>query len=149
MIYNRSNDDVKKAKEIILQKIQSSQDITESERDILEKGTLTINSINRIETKQAQLMNEFNSMGYYNALISSKQWSAGEIFDEEDLNRIFNNNVILRKAFFTFKSTPLDAVPKYYYEEFNRLEKILEDLEIIASEIAVLYRECGNAWCGG
>ena len=52
MIFDRTQNDVDTAIRLRREKVQTFQELTESEIVILEKGTLTINTLNRIESKQ-------------------------------------------------------------------------------------------------
>jgi hypothetical protein len=87
-------------------------------------------------------------MGYYNCNIENKEWSKYDFFTDADLNRIVKNNQDLRKAFYVFSDAPLDAVPTYHYKEFNALERILYDLDVMATAVKSLYRECDTFECG-
>ena len=148
MIYNRTLEDVENAREIIETKVKKFLELTEEELDILNRGYVSVNTINRIENQQTMLKNLFNSMGYYNSHNENKEWGYSDIFKQIDLDRIVENTVLLRKAFFTFSYTPENPNAKYYFEDFNRMEKILFDLEDMANEIKSLYLECGTFECG-
>ena len=64
MIYNRTEEDVKNALEIRKNVIQQGQEPTDEQREILERGMLTINTLNRIKNKQSELSKLILSMGY-------------------------------------------------------------------------------------
>lgn len=148
MIFDRTKSDVISAKNIRANKVQKFIELTESERETLERGMVTANTLNRIESKQAELKIKFDDMGYYGSNISNKTWQSQDIFNELELERIFKNNGILRDAFLVFKNTPQNPVAKYGYEEFNFLEKILFDLEAMVSEVEKYIRECDTFYCG-
>ena len=57
MIFDRTQNDVDTAILIRSEKVQNFETLTESEIATLEKGTLTINTLNRIENKQSELKN--------------------------------------------------------------------------------------------
>ena len=59
MIFDRTQEDIEKAYEL-RSKLQNGDSLTESEMTLLERGTLTINTLNRIEEKIIQLI-EVNS----------------------------------------------------------------------------------------
>ena len=65
MIFDRTAADVEEAIRIRKEKVQKMQDLTEEEINILERGTLTINTLNRIEEKQEELKNLFEQDFYF------------------------------------------------------------------------------------
>lgn len=151
MIFDRTQNDVDTA--IILRdtKVKKFETLTESEIATLEKGMLTINTLNRIETKQEELKNLFNDMGYWNTQITNKQWTENDIFDnngERDFQRILDNTNVLRKAFFVYKATPNTPPISYHWNDINALEKILYDLDVMINDVKSHYRECGTFNCG-
>ena len=147
MIFDRTQNDVDTA--IILRdtKVKNFQELTESEIAILEKGTITYNTLNRIENKQEILKGLFNEMGYWNTLITNKQWTENDIFDnngERDFQRILDNTNVLRQAFFVYKNTPNTPPISYHWQDINALEKILHDLDVMINDVKSHYRECGT-----
>lgn len=148
MIFDRTQKDVEDAVKIRNEKVKTNQVLTEEEIATLERGMLTVNSLNRIEGKQEELRNIFNSMGYWNTPIITKTWDPTEIFNIHDFQRIINNTNILRDAFFVYSSTPKTPKISYHFEDINSLERILFDLEEIEINTKKLYRECGSFNCG-
>ena len=147
MIFDRTQNDVDTAIRLRAEKVQTFQELTESEIATLEKGTLTINTLNRIESKQEELKNLFNDMGYWNTPITNKQWTENDIFDnngEKDFQRILDNTNILRNAFFVYKGTPNTPPISYHWQDINALEKILYDLDVMINDVKSHYRECGT-----
>ena len=158
MITNRTQYDVDTAIRLRNEKVKfdpitmqpiNPEELTESEIAILEKGTLTINTLNRIETKQEELKNLFNDIGYWNTAILTKQWEYDNIFYGEQFDRILNNIVILRKSFFVYKDTPNIPDNNYRkYQTINDVEKILYDLDVMINDVKSHFRECGTFECG-
>lgn len=148
MIFDRTKQDVQNAVKIRDEKIKSFQTLTAEEEAILNRGMLTVQTLNRIEQKQEDLKNLFNEMGYWNTPVENKQWSTNQLFDEVEFGRIVNNANVLRGAFFVFKDTPLTPPMSYYYEDINALEKILFDLDVMINDVKSHYRECGAFECG-
>ncbi len=144
MIFDRTQNDVSTAISLRNEKVQKFQELTESEIAILEKGTMTINTLNRIENKQAELRALFNEMGYWNTPIINKVWDSTQIFNADEFQRIIDNTNILRDAFFVYKSTPKTPPVSYHFEDINSLEKILYDLDVMINDVKSLYRECGT-----
>ena len=148
MIYDRTQNDVQNAIKIRLEKVQNFIELNDEEIAILEKGLITINTINRIENKQSELKTLLNNIGYYNTDIYNKTWDELDIFTENDLIRIVNNTISLRKAFFVYFNSPKNPIAKYYYTEINSIEKILYDLETMEKYVRENFKECNTFYCG-
>lgn len=153
MIFNRTQNDVDTAIRLRNEKVKfdpitmqpiNPEALTESEIATLEKGTITYNTLNRIETKQEELKNLFNDMGYWDTPITTKIWSENNIFDVNEFKRILNNTNILRQAFFVSKNTPDTPPISYHWQDINALEKILNDLDVMINNVKSLYKECGT-----
>ena len=149
MIFDRTQNDVDTAIILRREKVQKFQALTESEIATLEKGTLTINTLNRIETKQEELKNLFNDMGYWNTPMLNKVWGENDIFNVDEFQRILDNTNVLRQAFFVYKDTPNTPPISYYWDDINSLEKILYDLDVMINDVKSHYRECGTFESGG
>jgi hypothetical protein len=151
MIYNRTQTDIETAKNLIETKVKTFQPLTESEIEKIERGTLTINTLNRIENKQGELRELLNAAGYWYTNISSRsrEWEYTDIFVEEDFARILKNCQILKNAFLQYFDTPKTPKVAYHFENINSIEKILFDLEKMVNEIKSNYRQCGAFECGG
>lgn len=148
MIYNRTQADVDAALEI-LARMKQGEAITDDEKEQLERGTLTFNTLNRIEIKQAQLKHRLNGMGYWNTNVNNVTWGITSYFHPSDFNRIRTQTQILKNAFFTFAETP-DLPDDNYrkYQTINDIEKILFDLEEMIKIVKASYVECGTIECG-
>lgn len=149
MIFDRTQNDIDAALRIRNEKVQKFKTLTSEEIEVLERGTMTINTINRIEQKQEELKVLFNDMGYWNTEIENKtDWLLTDIFDLENFQRIIDNLNILRQAFFVHISTPPTPIVSYHYQSINSLEKILYDLETMTQDVKSLYKICGTFNCG-
>lgn len=148
MIFDRTQNDVDTAIVLRNTKVKKFETLTESDIATLEKGTLTINTLNRIENKQEELKNLFNDMGYWNTPTTNKTWSENDIFYIDDFQRIVDNTNVLRQAFFVYKDTPNTPPISYYWEDINALEKILHDIDVMINDVKSHYRECGTFECG-
>ena len=148
MIFDRTQNDVDTA--IILRdtKVKNFEALTETEIATLEKGTLTINTLNRIEAKQDELKNLFNNMGYWNTPITNKVWGENDIFYVDEFQRILDNTNVLRQAFFIYKDTPNTPPISFHYNDINALEKILYDLDVMINDVKSRYKRCGTFRCG-
>lgn len=148
MIFDRTQNDVDTAIALRREKVQTFQRLTESEIATLEKGTLTINTLNRIESKQEELKNLFNDIGYWNTPIINKMWGENDIFNVDEFQRILDNTNILRQAFFVYKDTPNTPPISYYWGDINALEKILYDIDVMINDVKSRYKRCGTFRCG-
>lgn len=148
MIFDRKKSDVDDSLIIIKEKIKKEIPLTDEDIEILERGTLTINTLNRIESVQRQLKIKLNEMGYYNNSIDNKNWMDGDYFLQTDLKRITENTAILKKSFFPKQITPRNPLPTYNYAEMNILEKILFDLIEVSDYVKSQYKQCGAFQCG-
>ena len=148
MITNRTQYDVDAAILLRDTKVKNFEALTETEIATLEKGTLTINTLNRIENKQEELKNLFNDMGYWNTPITNKVWGENDIFNVDEFQRILDNTNVLRNAFFVYKDTPNTPPISYHYNDINALEKILYDLDVMINDVKSRYKRCGTFRCG-
>lgn len=147
MITNRTQYDIDTAIDIIKEKVQKFEELTESDIESLERGTITINTLNRIENKQEELKNLFNEMGYWNTDITNKLWDYTQVFNVDEFRRILDNTNVLREAFFVYSHTPNTPPISYHYNDINALEKILNDLDVMINNIKSNYKICGVAIC--
>ena len=153
MIFDRTQNDVDTAIRLRNEKVKfdpitmqpiNPEALTESEIATLEKGTITYNTLNRIEAKQEELKNLFNDMGYWNTPTTNKTWGENDIFNVDNFQRILDNTNVLRQAFFVYKSTPNTPPISYYWDDINALEKILYDLDVMINDVKSNYKECGT-----
>lgn len=153
MIFDRTQNDVDTAIRLRNEKVKfdpitmqpiNPEELTEGEIATLEKGTITYNTLNRIENKQDELKNLFNDMGYWNTPITNKVWIENDIFNVDEFQRILDNTNVLRRAFFVYKDTPNTPPIFYHWQDINALEKILYDLDVMINDVKSNYRECGT-----
>lgn len=148
MIFDRTIEDVNNAIKIRAEKVQNGVELSQEDIETLERGTITLNTLNRIEEKQDALKSELNGIGYWNTPILNKHWTKNDIFNETDFQRIVNNLEILKKSFFVYSTTPSTPTAKYYFENINDAEKILSDIELMISDVENHYKTCGTFECG-
>ena len=148
MITNRTQYDVDTAILIRNTKVKKFETLTESDIATLERGMMTINTLNRIEAKQEELKTLLNGIGYWNTPITNKAWTETDIFDADEFQRIIDNTNVLRDAFFVYKDTPSTPPISYHWQDINALEKILYDLEKMGEDVQKLYKQCGTFQCG-
>ncbi len=148
MIYDRTAADVVNAKNLRLIKVQKGLELTAEDIEVLERGTMTINTLNRIESKQTVLKNLLNNEGYYTTPITNKTWEYTDIFDKGDFQRIIDNCDILKRAFFERNGTPDTPGISFDFETINSLEKIIFDIDVMINDVKSCYRQCGTFQCG-
>jgi hypothetical protein len=149
MIFTRTKDDVDNALRLRAEKVQTFEELTEEEIETLEHGTLTINTLNRIENKQKELVELFENDFYFVETTEHKTWGYSDFFTENDFNRILSNLNKLKKAYFVYKDTPRTPSSNYrHYQVINDVEKILYDLEEMIEDLKNHYRQCGAYECG-
>lgn len=150
MIYDRTEQDVLSA--IELKKRLQSGDLLSSldEDDVktLERGTLTISTLNRIEGNCEQLVGLFRNVGYYMKPLQVASWSYEDYFKQSDFDRILSNIDKLRNAFYVYSYTPKTPGDNYRkFQIINDVEKILHDLHSMVQDIVSHYRQCGTFQC--
>ena len=157
MIFDRTQNDVDTARIIRNEKVKfdpitmqptNLDELTPTELETLNKGTFNYTDLNRIETKQEELKNLFNEIGYWNTPITNKAWGENDIFNVDEFQRILDNTNILRRAFFVYKDTPNTPPISYYWDDINSLEKILYDLDVMINDVKANHRYCGEFECG-
>jgi hypothetical protein len=148
MIFDRTQTDVDAAIELI-ERLKKDETLTDDDISQLERGTLTINTLNRIENKQAELKVLLNGIGYWNINVVNRTWDYTDYFKQSDFNRIIENVHSLKKAFFVYANTPEITDNDYRkYETINTVEKNLHDLETMLNFVKSNFRQCGTFMCG-
>lgn len=149
MIFDRTQADIDTANAIRENFVKKFKTLTGEQVSALERGMMTINTLNRIEEKQIELRNLINEIGYWSTnIINKTNWAVGDMFTENDFQRIIDNENILRNAFFTYKNTPVTPKISFHFNDINSLEKILVDLDVMINDVKSNYRECGVYECG-
>lgn len=149
MIFDRTQNDVDAALDLRNTKVKAFAELTVSEILTLERGMLTINTLNRIENKQQEIKNLFSNIAIsVDIQNKDKAWDSTEIFDKADFERILNNLNILIKNFCVYSNTPDVPNVSYHFEDINSIEKILFDLEELYNKTLQSFRYCGTLYCG-
>lgn len=135
MIFDRTQNDVDASKDLIKEKVQTFQTLTTDEVETLERGTLTINTLNRIESKQKEIASVLNFFHYYVDIYNKTDWNEGDIFGYSDFSRILSNLSKIKEAYYTFVSSPNIPDTLYEYQKLNDAEKLLVDIETIINNM--------------
>lgn len=149
MIFDRTQQDVDIAIQIRDDKVKKFIVLTETENEQIERGTLTINTLNRIESKQQYLADLLNLYAYPVQIQTRTNWTSIDIFDEENHSRILQNLLSLKKAFYVLKNSP--DIPEYLFGfiELNSVEKILVDIEYLINAMSANWVYMGEYNMGG
>jgi hypothetical protein len=147
MITDRTLEDVENAK-AYREKLGRGEMLTVDEINTLERGTITISTLNRIEDKERELAGALAGEKYLNISFENKNWGYNDIFLFSDFVRILKNIEILRNNFYFFKTTPDVPAPKYYYTNINDIEQNLVDIQEIYIDMKTRYKRCGTFSCG-
>lgn len=148
MIFDRNSNDVIRSLEL-RKKIQKGYDLTEEETEEIERGTLTINTLNRIEDKISELKNILDDMDYKSENLTSYRWNFGDFFLQKDFERILDSIKKLKNSFFVYQYTPdIPGLNYRHFQNINDVEKIIFDISQMIDDVLNNYRECGNTECG-
>ena len=148
-ITDRIQADVDNAKAIRANKIQTGGTPTSAEYETLDRGSITHETLNRIENNQAYLKSLLNEAGYWGIPTTNKtDWDTDDILRAEDWQRILDNEDILKAAYFTYMDTPQTLNTLLTYGNLNSVEKILDDLNSMILSMQYYYRQCGTFECG-
>ena len=90
MIFDRTQNDVDAAISLRNKKVKEFEDLTSEEINTLERGTITINTLNRIENKQAEISELFSHLSI-NVEIENKNWEEKQILNQAAFQRILDN----------------------------------------------------------
>ena len=147
MIFDRSQEDVDAAIRLRNEKVKEFESLTIEEINTLERGTITINTLNRIENKQIEIVELFSNLSI-NVDIENKNWEENQIFDKTEFQRILDNLNVLVKSFCVYSNTPNIPKISYHFEDINAIEKILFDLEELYNKALKSFLYCGITYCG-
>jgi hypothetical protein len=135
--------------EIIFEKVQKNIDLSADDLAVLERGTVTASTLNRIENKERELQDKLFEMYYFSPIFTSKNWEIGNIFKENEFKRIIENLHALRDSFFLYRMTPSELGISYDFENLNNIERNLYDLERMSDFVISNCKECGTFESGG
>ena len=127
MIFDRTAQDVVQAEQLFNEKVKAFLPLTDAEENIMERGRVTVGTLNRIEQKQAEIALQLKDWGYIKEILVNKEWNA-EVFFQEDLERLVENTKALRNSFFVITTSLKNPDVRFFYEDFNRMEQILSEI---------------------
>ena len=143
MIFDRTQSDVAAAISLRDTKIKNFQQLTQAETETLERGMLTINTLNRIEDKEAELGAILKAWNYISFDIEPKKWGINDIFKKDDFSRLTNNATKLRNAFSKEIGNQKKLTVAYSWQALNALEKLIYDIEQATVSAKKNFNYCG------
>lgn len=133
MIFDRTQEHIIKSRQIFSSKIKKGIELTEDDMWYIDRGFFTVSTINRIIGKIKELYQILEERGYSaeGFGFTKEHYSEGEFFFEENFFELFENAMILERAYYGTNDIIGKIKKIYHYESMNRLEKFLHDLEIM------------------
>lgn len=148
MIFDRTQADVTMALSIRENKIKLFTPPSEDELRHLERGFIDHTTLNRIENKQAELRDLLVASGSSFFNIETKTWTADDIFNETEFQRLVDNLDVLKSEINVLPDTPDTPQPAFYFIIINDIEKILFDMDVLLQNMISAYCFCGELYCG-
>lgn len=161
LIYNRTEND-KIASAAIRKSYQTLGNwsgLTGAERAQLERGMLTYNTLNRVESAVKTLAAALTSAGYpvevtpvlKGSKSEDREWQEGDIVRRAQWTTYLENVRRLRAAYYTLAETGELPKPgdKLGYVGANNIEKVLADIDLLLDGMKSIYRRAGTFTAGG
>lgn len=147
-VFNRTEYDVRTAREIIAAKVSNFLGLTEKEVGILNRGTITNDTLNRIEGGLLAVKRDTDALLYRSKIPDPVYWDNHNYFKRGDFERILDSLDRIKDSFFYYNTTPQTPSASYHYSNINDIERILFDFESILDEIKAQQAYCGDYICG-
>lgn len=160
LIYDRTKSDETASAAIrkSYQTLGNWSGLTDTERAQLERGTLTYNTLNRVESAVKLLAAALTSAGYpveiapvlKGSKAEDREWQEGDIVLWAQWSMYLNNVQRLRDAYYTLAETGELPKPedKLDYQGANTIEKVLADIDLLIDCMKSSYRRCGTFRAG-
>lgn len=161
LIYDRTKSDETASAAIrkSYQKLGNWSGLTDTERAQLERGTLTYNTLNRVESAVKTLAATLTAAGYpveitpvlKGGKAEDREWQEGDIVRRAQWTTYLDNVQRLGDAYYTLAETEELPAPgdKLGYEGANTIEKILADIDLLLDGMKSIYRRAGTFTAGG
>ena len=161
LIYDRTKSDETDSAAIrkSYQTLGNWSGLTDAERTQLERGTLTYNTLNRVESAVKLLATALTSAGYpvevtpvlKGSKAEDREWQEGDIVRRAQWATYLDNVQRLRDAYYTLAETGELPAPgdKLKYTGANTIEKILADIDLLLDGMKSVYRRAGTFTAGG
>ncbi len=160
LIYDRTESDETASAAIrkSYQTLGNWSGLTDAERAQLERGTLTYNTLNRVEAAVKLLAAALTSAGYpvevtpvlKGGKSEDREWQEGDIVRRAQWATYLDNVQRLRDAYYTLAETGQLPKPedKLGYVGANTIEKVLADIDLLIDCMKSSYRRCGTFRAG-
>lgn len=160
LIYDRTESDETASAAIrkSYQTLGNWSGLTDTERAQLERGTLTYNTLNRVESAVKLLAAALTSAGYpvevtpvlKGSKSEDREWQEGDIVRRAQWTTYLDNVQRLRDAYYTLAETGELPKPedKLGYVGANNIEKVLADIDLLIDCMKSSYRRCGTFRAG-
>ena len=161
LIYDRTESDETASAAIrkSYQTIGNWSGLTDAEMTQLERGTLTYNTLNRVESAVKLLAAALTSAGYpvevtpvlKGGKAEDREWQEGDIVRRAQWATYLENVQRLRDAYYTLAETGALPKPedKLGYVGANNIEKVLADIDLLLDGMKSIYRRAGTFTAGG
>lgn len=150
MITNRTQYDIDAAINLRDTKVKKFIELTSDEITQIERGTITHNTLNRIENMQRLLCNLLNGYAYKIDITNKTDWTTSDKFTIDDFNRILNNTKALYNRFYVFSDTPKPPDNLFSWQGANSVEKILYDIkDILGKMVSNFIYSSSDIYSGG
>ncbi len=161
LIYDRAESDETASAAIrkSYQTLGNWSGLTDAERAQLERGTLTYNTLNRVESAVKLLAAALTSAGYpvevtpvlKGSKSEDREWQEGDVLYRPQWTTYIDNVQKLRDAYYTLAETGELPAPgdKLKYTGANTIEKVLADIDLLLDGMKSIYRRAGTFTAGG
>lgn len=161
LIYDRTESDETASAAIrkSYQTLGNWSGLTDTERAQLERGTLTYNTLNRVESAVKTLAAALTSAGYPVEVTpvlkgnkaEDREWQEGDVLYRPQWTTYIDNVQKLRDAYYTLAETGELPAPgdKLKYTGANTIEKVLADIDLLLDGMKSIYRRAGTFTAGG
>ena len=161
LIYDRAESDETASAAIrkSYQTLGNWSGLTDAERAQLERGTLTYNTLNRVESAVKPLAAALTSAGYpvevtpvlKGSKSEDREWQEGDVLYRPQWTTYIDNVQKLRDAYYTLAETGELPAPgdKLKYTGANTIEKVLADIDLLLDGMKSIYRRAGTFTAGG
>lgn len=161
LIYDRTESDEAASAAIrkSYQTLGNWSGLTDTERAQLERGALTYNTLNRVESAVKTLAVALTSAGYpvevtpvlKGSKSEDREWQEGDIVRRAQWATYLENVQRLRDAYYTLAETGALPKPedKLGYVGANTIEKVLADIDLLLDGMKSIYRRAGTFTAGG
>lgn len=161
LIYDRTESDETASAAIrkSYQTLGNWSGLTDTERAQLERGTLTYNTLNRVEAAVKTLAAALTAAGYpveitpvlKGSKAEDREWQEGDVLYRPQWTMYLENVQRLRDAYYTLAETGELPAPgdKLGYVGANTIEKILADIDLLLDGMKSIYRRAGTFTAGG